>query len=406
MYRKYWLFFLSFICTVFIASAQKNGCKIKLQVANIQCETLYMTGFYGDEIKVVDSAKVKKNTAFFHVKKNLPDGLYVVVDADKKVYAEWVLEKNRNFSVSMLVPNAAEQQIVGSPENVAYHEYQKSKLYLSEQECTAYVHNMVAHNPQSLVSKYMLLEMRIHIDTMDQRLLYHPEFDKYAMEQLEGADTNRIAAFFHTYPLTTEIGRYYMKKLLFVYNVDGNPAYMDAFLYLYDHKYKNCGLQLLSDSYERVVKRSAERKRRWLVGAEVPEIKAYDTEGHIQSTRDIHRSYIVLWFWDPDCEDCMIETPLLRDYYINNADKYDFEVYASSITEDVQRWRKTVETLGLNWINTDFYAGEPNYDYIEYFNLLTTPASLLISEDHKIILRQFSLEELDNFLKNNSHLEE
>ena len=42
---------------------------------------------------------------------------------------------------------------------------------------------------------------------------------------------------------------------------------------------------------------------------------------------------------------------------------------------------------------------EPNYDFINYFNILTTPGSFLIDKDHKIIMRSFSLDELQDFFQ-------
>ena len=95
----------------------------------------------------------------------------------------------------------------------------------------------------------------------------------------------------------------------------------------------------------------------------------------------------------------MIETPQLHQFYLENADKYDFEVFAVSITEDIDRWKKTCKEMGLSWINTCYAMGEPNYDFINYFNILTTPGSFLIDKDHKIIMRSFSLDELQDFFQ-------
>ena len=37
--------------------------------------------------------------------------------------------------------------------------------------------------------------------------------------------------------------------------------------------------------------------------------------------------------------------------------------------------------------------------FINYFNILTTPGSFLIDKDHKIIMRSFSLDELQDFFQ-------
>ena len=141
-----------------------------------------------------------------------------------------------------------------------------------------------------------------------------------------------------------------------------------------------------------------DRKRRLLPGAVVPPLEAYDSDGNILKTKDISSDYIVLWLWDPDCDDCVEQTPKLYDFYKKNRDLYNFEVYAISITEDVDRWRAFIESNHLDWQNVSFGKGEPNYNFADYFDVLTTPGIFLIRKDHTIVASQFPLEELQDHL--------
>jgi thiol-disulfide isomerase/thioredoxin len=58
-----------------------------------------------------------------------------------------------------------------------------------------------------------------------------------------------------------------------------------------------------------------ERKRKLLPGQQVPFLEAYDREGKVIRTQDLKSAYILLWFWEPDCETCMELTPALLDFY-------------------------------------------------------------------------------------------
>jgi thiol-disulfide isomerase/thioredoxin len=104
--------------------------------------------------------------------------------------------------------------------------------------------------------------------------------------------------------------------------------------------------------------------------------------------------YTVLWFWDPDCEHCVEYTPKLCEFYTKYNELYDFEVIAYSVTEDYDRWKKLIAEYQLYWYNTSYVIQEPNYDVVEYFNFNDTPAIFIIDKQHKIVARQFPVDEL------------
>lgn len=127
---------------------------------------------------------------------------------------------------------------------------------------------------------------------------------------------------------------------------------------------------------------------------------AYDAQHNSVSTKDIKHKYIILWFWDPDCDECVELTPQLRDFYDIYKDYYDLEIYAVSITDDYDRWDDFIRKNQLTWINVSYAIGEPNYDFVDYFDLITTPGIYIINSKHKIIARQFPLDELHEKLGN------
>ena len=125
----------------------------------------------------------------------------------------------------------------------------------------------------------------------------------------------------------------------------------------------------------------------------------------LNTSNDITTKYTVLWFWDPDCDHCQEQTPILHQYYNELSDSLDFEVFAVEVNDDYDRWKAFSEKHELNdWINLSTSMGEPNVDFIDYFDIVTTPVVLLIdnSDGYAIKARQISLEEIIDLMKNNT----
>jgi thiol-disulfide isomerase/thioredoxin len=134
--------------------------------------------------------------------------------------------------------------------------------------------------------------------------------------------------------------------------------------------------------------------RRTLLGETVPVFESYTKEHHKISTAEIPVKYTILWFWDPDCEHCIEYTPTLCDFYSKYHNLYNFEVIACSVTEDYDRWVAFIADHHLEWFNTSYAIEEPNYDAIEFFNFNDTPAIFVIDKQHKIVARQFPVDDL------------
>jgi len=192
---------------------------------------------------------------------------------------------------------------------------------------------------------------------------------------------------------------HYLAAYLFnAFWATGDPAYDPILLYLYDRYDLTCWL----GDRARVAKRKMDVVQRLAPGAQIPELTAYDINGKQHSTNDIQTKYTVLWFWDPDCDHCQEETPILHDIYQKQADDLGFEVFAVEVNDDYDRWKAFSEKHGLNdWINLSTSMGETSVDYIEYFDIVTTPVILLIDNEnnHTIIARQTTLEELVRAMK-------
>jgi len=212
-----------------------------------------------------------------------------------------------------------------------------------------------------------------------------------------------------------EVVIYYLRKLFAIY-LYNRPVFDTIPVWLFDNYYSKIANtpvirypSPITDSYynkigtenlhfsaieDRVIRKVIERKRRLLPGHIIPPLAAYNIDHQLISTDKIDKKYIIVWLWDPDCDHCLEETPKLNQFYENFHNIYQFEIFAVSVTDDFERWKKFIEDHKLQWLNASYAIDEPNYDFIDYFDILTTPAIYLINKSHVIIERQFSLDDI------------
>lgn len=425
--------FRKFLITTILVSiflpgfSQKNGYKIQITISDVPDEMLYLVGNYGENQWIADSAAVNgKFTAVFKGEEALPSGIYIVQNKAQQSYLDLIIDQSRHFSIATSMDKLLKERVIKkSPENQLLFEVEKAAFLsvLLPTESSA-IEQYADLSPQTLLSKFLkavqpvkvpsspeLDSTQIHqykvayffdgIDVNDARLLRVPMIPEkvfsYFTELLpQQPDTliERITAFLDGIQ-TKEVFDYYLEKLFKEYAGYHTDYDLDAVaVYLYD-RYCAKGLcSFITPDYERITWKKMERKRKLLPGQQVPFLEAYDREGKVVRTQDLESSYILLWFWEPDCETCMELTPVLLDFYSQFKHRLDFEVYAVALTEDEQAWTDFINRYHLDWINVSFVKGFPNYDVIDYFDIMTTPNLVLMDRNHTILTRQISFEHI------------
>ena len=429
--------FLFFLCTIFlsltaISQTVSKGYEIVYKPLVKSAPYLYLTGIYGDKIWIADSAKFAKNQYVFKNNKQvLPSGFYAIrsiKEDDQIIYAEFIMDQTRKFTIE---DTRTSQIFINSEENVVFRKFQEALLTGLDLR--------VFHEtaPESLLGKFVLAQyipvsipeffwgsagqeaaaqkyyqylincFYNNVDFKDIRLMYTPldiDLADYFMESVYPQTSENVIMCIEKFfdrildekptPSQMDVRDFYLKKLIHLY-MTAAPKFDEVFIYLVDNYVsKITESEFITDSEKSVFQRIADRKRRTLVGETVPVFESFTYDHHKISTADITKKYTVLWFWDPDCEHCVEYTPKLCDFYSKYHELYDFEVIACSVTEDYGRWKKFISDHHLEWFNTSYAIEAPNYDATEYFNFYDTPAIYIIDQQHKIVARQFPIDEL------------
>jgi thiol-disulfide isomerase/thioredoxin len=409
-------------------------------------------------MQVVDSAFLKKGKAVFSknvlskerndVTKLIPKGVYIMYSDGWDFAFTFLIDQETNFEIKIQKTTEAEANGVKYP----YH-WQKREFVNSEEnqlwmnillvqekaefpfDAIGAAAELASIMPQSFVGKHFLLEQQVYMagESDDETILFglgNVDSSKFhhVMSQVDFTDgrlfhsQSLFSMFVSEYLISenresaaeiiTEVdtiltraargGRYqcglYAQWLYGIFDKAGDPYYEPVMLHIYDTYDRGW----IPEDQERRIKRQMDRIRKLAPGAQIPELTAFDINGKQHSTNDIQTKYTILWFWDPDCDHCQEETPVLHDLYQKEADNLDFEVFAVEVNDDYDRWKAFSEKHGLSdWINLSTSMGETSVDYIEYFDIVTTPVILLIDnqKNHAIIARQTTLDEIMRLMK-------
>lgn len=138
-----------------------------------------------------------------------------------------------------------------------------------------------------------------------------------------------------------------------------------------------------------------------LLGLIAPNLIMPDTNWTMQELHKIKAKYTMVIFWDANCGRCKEEMPRLKEAYtkLNNqiyaGGKY-FEVYAVSLTNVAEEWKKYVADNKLKWINvSDLYN---NTKFRRLYDIYSTPVIYLLGADKKILAKRLSVEQVEDFI--------
>ncbi|MCE3297228.1 MAG: alkyl hydroperoxide reductase/Thiol specific antioxidant/Mal allergen [Crocinitomicaceae bacterium] len=132
----------------------------------------------------------------------------------------------------------------------------------------------------------------------------------------------------------------------------------------------------------------------------------------------IKADYTILYFWDPECGHCKTSTPKLQKLYSEKLKARNVEVFAvgKAVGEDFEKWKKFIIKHNLTFVNvalTDRLYREAQKDarkfvpkfttfqslnYQETFDIFSTPRIFVLDKDKKIIAKQLSISQLEDFL--------
>lgn len=133
-----------------------------------------------------------------------------------------------------------------------------------------------------------------------------------------------------------------------------------------------------------------------LIGQKGPDVRAPDPNGNLRAISDIKAPYVIVYMFDPNCDQCAIETPKLVQFYQQWKNK-GVEVYAIALNTDNAEWKNYIAKNGLgNWINVHDPSNKAIY--ATYF-VDHTPEIYVLDPQRTIIAKNLKVEQIATVLE-------
>ncbi len=457
--KRIWILIVVLMIT-WTVTAQK-GYKIQIKINGSPDTSLLLASYYGNKIRLVDTAFTKVQGNFvFEGKKALPGGVYMAVSPKKVKLFEFLINKNQYFSLQTDTANISMHlKAQGSTENTIFFNYlqhsdkiykeilalrkeikqtaKNSPAYKQLQENIAALRKgnitkrkeLIQSHPGTFVAKlfeameevrvpktphpanslygyhYMRQHFWEHFDLSDPRLLRSPMYDqklKTYFKQLIPFQPDSVDRAIDKVIAMARPSKECVSYLVWYFTVEyQNPKYMGfdkVFVHMVDRYFSKEPIANTSQSILKLLEERAATIRPLLIGNRAPELILQDTSGKYVSFYGIRKKLTLLFFWDYKCHICKRQLAELVPIYPGLVKKYDLAVYAVNIHPDLKQWKAAVRNRHLPWISVNGTRTMKG-DFTKLYDIHGTPQLFLLDKDKHIVAKQFSVNQLGKILK-------
>ncbi len=187
-----------------------------------------------------------------------------------------------------------------------------------------------------------------------------------------------------------------------------NPKIMgldEVYVRLYDKYFASGEMDFwVNEQIKKNMKEYADKLRLSLVGQTAKNMIMQDQNLTLRSLYDINKKYTIIFFFDPDCGHCKVETPKLVDFYKSNKERFDLEVYAVSADTSMQKMKEYISEMKMPWITVNGPRSTTG-SYQKLYDAFSTPTIYILDRKKKIIAKKPPVERLGEFLENYERME-
>lgn len=171
----------------------------------------------------------------------------------------------------------------------------------------------------------------------------------------------------------------------------------ELFVHLYDTYFATGEMDFwVNEKLKKNLKDHADQLRKSLIGRTAPNLIMLDANQQPRSLYALKNKYTIVYFFDPDCGHCKVETPKLVDFYNKNKQRFDLEVFAVSADTSMQKMRNYIKEMKMPWVTVN---GPRSYvgSYHDLYDAQTTPSLYILDERKKIIGKKILSDQLEDF---------
>lgn len=407
------------------------------------------------------ASKKGKNSYVFEGEKWLDGGVYIVVGQEKNTIFEFLISDSQDLKLDSDMDGLIEKmKVKGSNENALFFDYisytniklnqitdyqKRIKSLAANQDSISllnkkieelnydianYKESIIEAYPEAFISHFFLAmkspetqnfpvnskqdSIRAFQDYKkryweyfnfdDDRLIRTPVFQSrldYYFDQIAfpSADSliMEIDAFLKRLPEKSEMYKHSLWNLTLKFDQSNHMGYDAILVHLADNYYSKSKAPWMNANVLKNILDEANKRRNTLIGQQAPNLIMQNPDLNPISMYGINKKYTLLYFWDPNCGHCKVETPDLLKFYRENAQKLDLEVFAVCADTNMTEMKKYITDNKMEWINVN---GPRSYtqNFHDLYNIYSTPVLYLLDNNKIIIAKQISSNQLLNFI--------
>jgi thiol-disulfide isomerase/thioredoxin len=251
----------------------------------------------------------------------------------------------------------------------------------------------------------------------DNRLVRTPFFEDKLDEYFKNyvsREPDSIIEEVHYMLTVAKTGKEIYPFLLFKFtNKYIAPEFMGqdkVFLHLYQNFFAKGDTVLLNEDSKKSITERAYSMMANQLGLAAPGLIINTPDDKKISLYDQKSNYTLVAFWDPTCSHCKIEIPRLDSFYKTGWKDLQVKIFSVNINfKELDAWKTFIKENHLqDWIhayqteadlNKEIQAGLPT-TIRQLYDVYKTPTFYLLDSNKKIIAKNLSLEQFNDFLVN------
>ncbi|MCX6203995.1 MAG: DUF5106 domain-containing protein [Bacteroidetes bacterium] len=189
-----------------------------------------------------------------------------------------------------------------------------------------------------------------------------------------------------------------------------------VFLHIYQNFFAKGDTTLLNEASKRSITERAYSMMANQLGLAAPSLIVNTIDDKKISLYDQKSPYTFIAFWDPTCSHCKIEIPRLDSFYKAIWKDLQVKIFSVNINfKEVAAWKAFIKDNHLeDWthayqteadLNKEIQAGLPT-TIRQLYDVFKTPTFYLVDGNKKIIAKNLSLEQFNDFLVNTANKKE
>jgi peroxiredoxin len=179
---------------------------------------------------------------------------------------------------------------------------------------------------------------------------------------------------------------------LFQYYIKSNVITDEnVFVYIAENYFLKGKTPWATPEFTEKLKADIASRKPCLIGQLAPDFQMKDDKTKIINLRTIQNKFLILYFYDVDCEICQQVTPEMMNFYRIIKDR-GVDIVGIYTGKDKVKWAKYIEEKHLNWKNV--WDPDNKSGFREKYNISGTPMIYLLDENQKIVAKKITVEQL------------